>query len=60
MKLPWAEPSSRLTALFEALATTWLKAASQQGVGRQLGLSEATAINGSGQIVGNRSLAGNV
>jgi transposase len=28
VKLPWAEPSSRFTALFEALAIAWLKAAS--------------------------------
>jgi transposase len=39
MKLPWAEPSSRFTALFEALAIAWLKAASQKAVGQQLGLS---------------------
>lgn len=39
VKLPWAEPSSRFTALFEALAIAWLKAASQQAVGGQLGLS---------------------
>ena len=39
MKLPWAEPSSRFTALFEALAIAWLKAASQKAVGDQLGLS---------------------
>ncbi len=38
-KLPWAEPSSRFTALFEALAIAWLKAASQKAVGDQLGLS---------------------
>jgi len=39
LKLPWAEPSSRFTALFEALAIAWLKAASQKAVGEQLGLS---------------------
>src|SRR5215469_14197444 len=39
VKLPWAEPSSRFTALFEALAIEWLKEASQQAVGEQLGLS---------------------
>ena len=32
VKLPWAEPSSRFTALFEALAIEWLKAASQKAV----------------------------
>lgn len=39
VKLPWAEPSSRFTALFEALAISWLKAASQKAVAEQLGLS---------------------
>src|SRR5271169_2202886 len=39
VKLPWAEPSSRFTALFEALAIAWLKAASQKAVGERLGLS---------------------
>src|ERR1700751_2152845 len=38
-KLPWAEPSSRFTALLEALAIEWLKEASQKAVGEQLGLS---------------------
>ena len=39
VKLPWAEPSSRFTALFEALAIEWLKEASQKAVAGQLGLS---------------------
>ena len=39
VKPPWAEPSSRFTALFEALAIEWLKEASQKAVGEQLGLS---------------------
>jgi transposase len=39
VKLPWAEPSSRFTALFEALAIAWLKAASQKAVAEQLRLS---------------------
>jgi transposase len=39
VKLPWAEASSRFTALFEALAIEWLKEASQQAVARQMGLS---------------------
>ena len=39
VKLPWAEPNSRFTALFEALSIQWLKAASQQAVADQLGLS---------------------
>ena len=39
VKLPWAEPSSRFTALFEALAIDWLKAASQKAVAGLLQLS---------------------
>ena len=39
LKLPWAEPSSRFTALFERLAIDWLKVASQKAVSEQLGLS---------------------
>jgi transposase len=39
VKLPSAEPSSRFTAMFEALAIAWLKAASQKAVADQLGLS---------------------
>ncbi|MBI4909551.1 MAG: transposase, partial [Acidobacteria bacterium] len=39
VKLPWAEGSSRFTALFEALAIAWLKSASQKAVAEQLGLS---------------------
>lgn len=39
VKLPWAEPSSRFTALFEALAIEWLKAASQTAVAGLLKLS---------------------
>ncbi len=39
VKLPWAEPGGRFTALFEALAITWLKQASQKSEGGQLGLS---------------------
>jgi transposase len=39
VKLPWAEPSSRFTVLFERLAIDWLKAASQKAVAEQLGLS---------------------
>jgi transposase len=38
VKLPWAEPSSRFTALFKALAIEWLKEASQKAVGERLGL----------------------
>jgi transposase len=39
VKLPWAEASSRFTALFEALAIEWLKHASQKAVGDRLRLS---------------------
>lgn len=39
MKMPWAEPSGRFTALFEALAIEWLKAASQKAVAGLLRLS---------------------
>jgi transposase len=39
VKMPWAEPSSRFTALFEALAIEWLKAASQKAVAGLLHLS---------------------
>lgn len=39
IRLPWAEPSSRFTALFERLAIDWLKAASQKAVSEHLGLS---------------------
>jgi transposase len=39
IRLPWAEPSSRFTALFEALAIEWLKAASQKAVAGLLRVS---------------------
>jgi len=39
IKLPWAEPFSRFTALFERLAIDWLQAANQSAVGERLGLS---------------------
>ncbi len=39
VRLPWAEPSSRFTALFEALAISCLKEASQTGVAELLALS---------------------
>jgi len=46
VRLPWAEPHSRFTLLFERLAINWLQAASQQAVADRLGLSwdEAHAI----------------
>jgi transposase len=37
--MPWAEPSSRFTALRERLVMDWLRSASQKAVGEQLGLS---------------------
>jgi transposase len=39
VKLPWAEPGSRFTMLFERLAIDWLKAASQKSVASLLNLS---------------------
>lgn len=37
--IPWAEPDSGFTQLFEALVIDWLQEASIQAVARQLGLS---------------------
>ncbi len=39
VKVPWAEPGSRFTALFEALVIDWLKETSTSGVARMLGMS---------------------
>ena len=39
VQLPWAEAGSHFTALLEALAIDWLRAASQKAVGERLGLS---------------------
>lgn len=39
VKLPWAEPKSRFTLLFERLATEWLRHASQKAVAETLQLS---------------------
>jgi transposase len=39
VRLPWAEPGSRFTALFEGIAIAWLKVASQKAVAEQMGLS---------------------
>jgi len=39
VKLPWAEPGSRFTAMFERLAIDWMLAASQSAVAERLGLS---------------------
>jgi transposase len=38
-KVPWAEPGSRFTALFESLAIDWLKEASIAAVARRLRVS---------------------
>ena len=37
--VPWSEPGSRFTAMFEALVIDWLKEASFRAVARRLGLS---------------------
>ena len=39
VRLPWAEPGSRFTAMFERLAIDWMLAASQKAVGERLHLS---------------------
>jgi len=39
VRVSWAEPHSRFTALFERLAIEWLSAASQKAVAERLGLS---------------------
>lgn len=39
IRVPWAEPGSQFTALFERLVIDWLQEASQTAVGRQVGLS---------------------
>jgi len=40
--VPWAEPGSGFTALFEALVIDWLKEASVLAVSRQLSLKGYT------------------
>ncbi len=39
VRLPWAEPDSRVTLLLERLAITWLREATPTAVARRLGLS---------------------
>lgn len=39
VRVPWAEPGSRFTILFERLAISWLKEATPTAVARRLGLS---------------------
>ena len=43
VKLPWAEPGSRFTALFERLAIDWMREAGRSAAARQLGLSWSEA-----------------
>lgn len=38
-RVPWAEPGSRFTALYEALIIDWLQVATIQAVSQQLGLT---------------------
>src|SRR5690606_22817775 len=56
VSVPWAEPGSGFTALFEALIIDWLKEASIQAVARQLKLSW-NAIDGVMQRAVKRGLA---
>lgn len=55
MKVPWAEPGSGFTVLFEALVIDWLKEASTLAVSRQMKLSW-NAIDGIMQRAVNRGL----
>jgi transposase len=56
IQVPWAEPGSGFSALFEALVIDWLKEASISAVGRQLNLSW-NAIDGIMQRAVRRGLA---
>jgi len=56
VRVPWAEPGSGFTALYEALVIDWLKEASIQAVSRQLSLSW-NAIDGIMQRAVKRGLA---
>ncbi|MBT8419903.1 MAG: ISL3 family transposase [Gammaproteobacteria bacterium] len=56
VKVPWAEPGSRFSVLFEALVINWLKEASTQAVSRQLELSW-NAIDGIMQRAVKRGMA---
>jgi transposase len=38
VRVPWAEPGGRFTALFERLAIDWMQAAGRQATARRLGL----------------------
>ncbi len=54
--VPWAEPGSGFTALYEALVLDWLKETTTQAVSRQLSISW-TAIDGIMQRAVKRGLA---
>lgn len=56
VKVPWAEPGSGFTALFEALVIDWLKEATAAGVSRRLDVSW-NAIDGIMQRAVQRGLA---
>ena len=56
VKVPWAEPGSRFSALFETLVIDWLNEASTQAVSRQLKLSW-NAIDGIMQRAVKRGMA---
>jgi transposase len=43
IRVPWAEPGSRFTALFECLAIDWMQEAGRSATARQLGLSWSEA-----------------
>jgi transposase len=43
VRVPWAEPNSRFTVLFERLAIDWMTEAGRSATARQLGLSWAEA-----------------
>ncbi|NVB39823.1 ISL3 family transposase [Pseudenhygromyxa sp. WMMC2535] len=56
MKVPWAEPGSRFTALFEALVIDWLETAPTSKVAERLGLGW-WAVDGIMQRAVDRGLA---
>lgn len=56
VRLPWAEPHSRFTVLFERLALDWLQAASQKAVAHRLELSwdEVLREQGDKRLIGTK------
>jgi transposase len=54
--VPWAEPGSRFTALFECLAIDWMQEAGRSATARQLGITWSEA-DGIMQRAVNRGLA---